>query len=240
MSVIEIARGNEGALYACGGNDCGQLCLEGIGESSTLRFIPPSIVGPVVYVSAGCSHTYIISSSTAVFGCGSNHRGQLAVDEADDSAPQRARWLQCCSFTRLKIIQIACGESHTIALGVDGELFAWGAGDGGRLGLGDVRSRVSPERLTFFRGRSSDADDGSRGTVGSISCGYHHSLAVTGYLPLGSSYSPHAQHHAPSFRPRRLLTRSLQLMATFTLGAAASAVSSVTGCRKVVESRHAW
>lgn len=215
MSVIEIARGNEGALYACGGNDSGQLCLEGIGESSTLRFIPPSIVGPVVYVSAGCSHTYIISSSTAVFGCGSNHRGQLAVDEADDSAPQSARWLQCCSFTRLKIIQIACGESHTMALGVDGELFAWGAGDGGRLGLGDVRSRVSPQRLTFFRGRSSDADDGSRGTIGSISCGYHHSLAVTGYLPLAApihrmssttrpASAPAAFSHAPFSRWPRL------------------------------------
>jgi E3 ubiquitin-protein ligase HERC4 len=181
MSVIEIARGDEGALYACGGNDSGQLCLDGIGESNSLRFIPPSAMGPVVYVAAGCSHTYVISSSTAVFGCGSNDRGQLAVlEEAERAAPRRARWAQCSSFIRLKIIQIACGESHSMALGTDGEVFAWGAGDSGRLGVGDVRSRVDPERISFFRGRASDADDGSPGTVGSISCGYHHSMAVTG------------------------------------------------------------
>ena len=180
MSVVEIARGDEGALYACGGNDSGQLCLSDMGESRTLCFIPPSVVGPVVYVAAGCSHTYVISSSTAVFGCGSNDRGQLAVAEAEDSAPSRAHWMQCSSFARLKITQIACGESHTMALTADGEIFAWGAGDGGRLGLGDVRSKIFPEQITFFRRRSSLDDDGSAGTVGSISCGYHHSMAVTG------------------------------------------------------------
>ena len=161
MSVIEIARGDEGALYACGGNDSGQLCLEDCGESTELRFIPPSVVGPVVYVAAGCSHTYVISSSTAVFGCGANDRGQLAVVESEESASLRPRWMQCCSFNRMKIVQVACGEGHTIALATDGEVFAWGAGDGGRLGLGDVRSRVSPQQLSFFRGRPSDAGDRS-------------------------------------------------------------------------------
>lgn len=181
MSVIEIARGDEGALYACGGNDSGQICLEGIGESRELRFVAPSVVGPAVYVAAGCSHTYVISSSTAVFGCGANDRGQLAVAETEDSALLRPRWLQCIGFNRINIIQVACGEGHSMALGADGEVFAWGAGDGGRLGLGDVRSRATPQQLAFFRGRSSRADDndGNPGTVGSISCGYHHSMAVT-------------------------------------------------------------
>jgi len=189
MSVLDIARGNEGALYACGGNDSGQLCLEGIGESRGLRYIQPSVVGPVVYVAAGGSHTYVISSSTTVFGCGSNARGQLAVTANDDAPAARALWMQCSSFMRLKIIQIACGESHTMALATDGELFTWGAGDGGRLGLGDVRSRSAPERVPFFRGRSSHADDGGPGTIGSISCGYHHSMAVTGAVP-PSSFQP--------------------------------------------------
>jgi len=190
MSVLDIARGNEGALYACGGNDSGQLCLEGIGESRGLRYIQPSVVGPVVYVAAGGSHTYVISSSTTVFGCGSNARGQLAVTANDDAPAARALWMQCSSFMRLKIIQIACGESHTMALATDGELFTWGAGDGGRLGLGDVRSRSAPERVPFFRGRSSHADDGGPGTIGSISCGYHHSMAVTGAVAPSRVSSP--------------------------------------------------
>ncbi len=212
MSVLEIARGDEGALYACGGNDSGQLCVEGVGESRVLRYTQPSVVGPVVYVAAGCSHTYVISSSTAVFGCGSNVRGQLAVTENDDSAvAPRTRWMQCqcSSFSSLKIVQIACGESHTMALGTDGEIFAWGAGDGGRLGLGDVRSRSAPQHIAFFRARSSNADDGGPGTVGSISCGYHHSLAVTGLWPRSaasrvSSPRPPHTHQAPPSRPLTL------------------------------------
>jgi alpha-tubulin suppressor-like RCC1 family protein len=67
-----------------------------------------------------------------------------------------------------------------MALTTDGCVFAWGAGDGGRLGLADVRSRTTPTQISFFHARSSRDDDGSAGTVGSISCGYHHSLAVTG------------------------------------------------------------
>jgi alpha-tubulin suppressor-like RCC1 family protein len=187
MSVIEIARGEEGALYACGANDCGQLCLQGIGESRVLRYVPPSVVGPVVYVAAGCSHTYVISSSTAVFGCGSNDRGQLAVSETEDTSASPSHWMKCCGLSRLKVVQVACGESHSMALGADGDLFTWGAGDGGRLGLGDIRSRATPERVSFFRCRSSDAGDGCPGTLGSISCGYHHSLAVTGSCPLAAS-----------------------------------------------------
>lgn len=30
------------------------------------------------------------------------------------------------------MVQVACGASHVLALSTDGELFAWGRGDGGK------------------------------------------------------------------------------------------------------------
>lgn len=31
-----------------------------------------------------------------------------------------------------EMVQVACGASHVLALSTDGELFAWGRGDGGK------------------------------------------------------------------------------------------------------------
>jgi hypothetical protein len=69
---------------------------------------------------------------------------QLAVAETEDSALLRPRWLQvrgsrfnfrgfrcsdvtlmqCIGFNRINIIQVACGEGHSMALGADGEVGA--------------------------------------------------------------------------------------------------------------------
>ena len=39
---------------------------------------------------------------------------------------------------------IACGSEHTLALTEAGELWAWGQGDEGRLGLNDGQDRLVP------------------------------------------------------------------------------------------------
>lgn len=36
------------------------------------------------------------------------------------------------------IVQVACGENHSAALGLDGRLFTWGRNKFGQLGLGHL------------------------------------------------------------------------------------------------------
>lgn len=42
--------------------------------------------------------------------------------------------------------QVACGFAYTAAVTASGELYTWGAGENGRLGLGDVEDRHTPSR----------------------------------------------------------------------------------------------
>ena len=42
---------------------------------------------------------------------------------------------------------IACGNVHTLAVTEAGELWAWGLGAQGRLGLNDEQARLVPTRV---------------------------------------------------------------------------------------------
>ncbi len=49
-----------------------------------------------------------------------------------------------CPLSHPLPTQIACGDSHNLALSAEGRVFAWGSGAYGRLGLGtemDVQVR---------------------------------------------------------------------------------------------------
>ena len=41
-----------------------------------------------------------------------------------------------CSFSSVDVIAIASGPHHVVAIGSEGEVFSWGSGADGRLGLG--------------------------------------------------------------------------------------------------------
>ena len=67
---------------------------------------------------------------------------------------------------------LAFGQAHSCALTADGRVFAWGAGQGGKLGIGAVTSVMecyvpTPVEVCFPI------------AIEKVSCGYAHSAAVT-------------------------------------------------------------
>jgi alpha-tubulin suppressor-like RCC1 family protein len=68
-----------------------------------------------------------------------------------------------------RVFMAVCGDSHSFALTDAGELWAWGKGDNGRLGLGADGNRLRPERVHGFAGEQ----------VAMMAAGTHHSAAVT-------------------------------------------------------------
>ncbi|KAK6152562.1 hypothetical protein DH2020_012201 [Rehmannia glutinosa] len=74
-----------------------------------------------------------------------------------------------------KIISIAAGEAHTLALTGDGKVYSWGRGTFGRLGTGSEEDRHLPVRVSFF-GPDDEREDELK--IVGIAAGAYHSLAL--------------------------------------------------------------
>jgi len=72
----------------------------------------------------------------------------------------------------------ACGLSHVLLLTRSGELYAFGRGDEGRLGLDSETSEYRPKKLCHFANEKDERVDEKSRFV-SIACGRYHSAAVT-------------------------------------------------------------
>ena len=55
------------------------------------------------------------------------------------------------SLAALGVVQIACGESHNAALTIHGQVFTWGRGKYGALGLGAFDSSSWPQHVTALQ-----------------------------------------------------------------------------------------
>ncbi|KAJ0403225.1 hypothetical protein P43SY_000033 [Pythium insidiosum] len=93
-------------------------------------------------LSCSFGHSMALTTQGEVFVWGSATHGKLGIGavmaEAKESftlAPMRL----ALPDPSLRVRKIACGPSHSALLTMDGRLYVWGAGDAGRLGLGDDR-----------------------------------------------------------------------------------------------------
>ncbi|GAA0143343.1 guanyl-nucleotide exchange factor [Lithospermum erythrorhizon] len=73
-----------------------------------------------------------------------------------------------------KLISIAAGEAHTLALSGDGSVYSWGRGPFGRLGTGSEQDQLFPVRVKF---PSEDADN--KINIVGVATGAYHSLALS-------------------------------------------------------------
>ena len=67
------------------------------------------------------------------------------------------------------MIRIACGQTNSMAVLENGEVYGWGYNGNGQLGLGNNINQLNPCRVTALQGV----------VVTSVMCGYAHTMAVT-------------------------------------------------------------
>ncbi|KAF2536959.1 hypothetical protein F2Q68_00019006 [Brassica cretica] len=96
---------------------------------------------------------------------GRNQNGQLGLGDTEDSLVPR----KIQAFEGIRIKMVAAGAEHTAAVTEDGDLYGWGWGRYGNLGLGDRNDRLVPERVT-----STGAEKMSM-----VACGWRHTISVT-------------------------------------------------------------
>ncbi|XP_075812552.1 alsin isoform X2 [Microtus pennsylvanicus] len=129
----------------------------------------------VVTVATGSFHSGAVTESGAVYMWGKNAAGQCAVAN-QQYVPEPSSVSISDSETSpvlaVRILQLACGEEHTLALSISREIWAWGTGC--QLGLITTTFPVTkPQKVEHLAGR----------VVLQVACGAFHSLALVQCLP---------------------------------------------------------
>lgn len=144
-------RMNKGKLMTWGKADQGrlgraQLASEHAGEDLYHKIVDfGSYDVFIIKVACGRSHTLAITNDYKVWAWGLNGHGQLGDDSTKNrSAPVRVK------LEADKVIDIAGGGYHSLALDSEGKVYAWGLGQSGRLGLGESNLEHVPKQLHEF------------------------------------------------------------------------------------------
>jgi E3 ubiquitin-protein ligase HERC4 len=153
MKILDVSSGqnfclcvtDKGGVIGWGANEFGQL---GCGNRDVKEKPRPiSITEPLLQLCSGDQHNVALTNSGDVLLWGGNRKGQLGDGQLTSSCSP----LKLPQLRYRPIVRVVCGENHTIAMTVTGNLFVWGDNTSGQLGLGDTVNRLRPEPLRFFR-----------------------------------------------------------------------------------------
>jgi len=138
-------------------------------------------------LACGLAHTMLYDGGTNVWAWGCGRHGRLGDDLEDDLHLPHVPF-QLPSPVR----ELACGWTHTLMVLASGEVYAFGHGGHGALGLGDHESRLSPHRIPYFLtaeerrevvagggGDEDQEDSGNAAPVVKVAGGGFHSAALT-------------------------------------------------------------
>ena len=82
----------------------------------------------IVQISAGGSHSAVVTEKGSVLVCGSNDFGQLGHEKS------QSRFEAVDLLETYEIRSVSCGGAHTVAIDRWGKVFAWGSDDHGQCG----------------------------------------------------------------------------------------------------------
>ena len=188
-----LALGSDGNVYAWGYNGSGQLgngTTSYGGQSTPVRVKTPDrstypdLPADFTYlqVSAGWDHSLALGSDGNAYAWGWNYSGQLGDGTSTERhAPVRVKTPDRKTYPDLPAdftyLQVSAGYSHSLALGSDGNAYAWGYNGNGRLGDGTSSSRYTPVRVKT-PDRKTYPDLPKDFTYLQVSAGTDHSLAL--------------------------------------------------------------
>ena len=98
----------------------------------------------VTQISAGSSHSLILTQEDGVFSFGSNRHGRLGLGDRYS----RLRPSVIKDLNDVDIIQVSAGDAHSLVLTSEGDVYSFGCGTHGQLGFtDDCSDRDRPSKL---------------------------------------------------------------------------------------------
>ncbi|XP_016505051.2 PH, RCC1 and FYVE domains-containing protein 1-like isoform X1 [Nicotiana tabacum] len=162
-----------GKLFTWGDGDKGRL-----GHSEDNRKRLPTCVAKLVdhdFIQVACANTLTIglSAEGKVYTMGSSVHGQLGNPKAKDKSVVMVQG-------KLKdeiVTEISSGSYHVAVLTSKGNVYTWGKGSNGQLGLGDTEDKNCPTLVEALRDRQ----------VEHIACGSNSTAAICLHKSISSS-----------------------------------------------------
>ncbi|KAM9484538.1 RCC1 and BTB domain-containing protein 1-like isoform 11-T12 [Salvelinus alpinus] len=135
----------EGELFAWGHNGYSQL-----GNGTTNQGVAPVLVSAsllnkrVTEVACGSHHSLALTNTGEVYAWGYNNCGQVGSGStANQPTPRR---VSNCLQNKV-VVSITCGQTSSLAVVENGEVYGWGYNGNGQLGLGNNGNQLTPCRL---------------------------------------------------------------------------------------------
>ena len=152
---------NDGSVRVWGNNSKGQLGNGTTVDSATPAQVSGELSG-ITAVAAGNDFTLALKNDGTVWAWGNNDNGQLG----DGSTTQRTSPVQVGGLAGMKIVAIAAGFDHAVALKNDGTVWAWGNNSKGQLGNGTTVDSATPVPVGWLSG------------IITISAGFRYTVAL--------------------------------------------------------------
>jgi alpha-tubulin suppressor-like RCC1 family protein len=162
-----IGRTIHGKVYCWGEN--GIFCVLGNGKKDTIIYKPELNEylndKQIIDICCGFNHSLVLTNSGELYAWGGNWYGQIGNGNFDNqSIPIKVN-----GFNDEKVIQITCGEWHSMALTESGHVFSWGLNSSGQLGLEKTNKANKPSIVSLS----------NEIPIKKISCGREHSLLLS-------------------------------------------------------------
>jgi alpha-tubulin suppressor-like RCC1 family protein len=162
-----VALTTDGQLFSWGNNASGQLGNGATGNSSSPALVGSLLQGKTVAAIAGSSSAcYALTTDGQLYAWGAGTNGQLGT-----GSTATALWpvLVTGALSGKRIVAVRPGNNHVLALGDDGQIYAWGFNTSGQLGNNSTTTISTPVAVAGLSGK----------TIVSIAAANNTSLALT-------------------------------------------------------------
>lgn len=106
----------------------------------------------LLQVACGGRHTLALTQRGVPWSFGCNGHRQLGRSDGHGEGALEPRPVSALSATR--VVQVACGGAHSVALAEDGSCHAWGKNQNGQLGLGHAELVEAPTLVALLPRRA--------------------------------------------------------------------------------------
>ncbi|XP_048266273.1 RCC1 and BTB domain-containing protein 1 isoform X3 [Bombus terrestris] len=164
-----LALTEEGKVYSWGYNDYCELGNRSTNEGLTPTLIPSALNNEfVVDIACGGHHSLALTNKGEVYAWGHNVSGQVGCGTILSTVQPIPKLLHIV-LNGKKVVHISCGDSSSVAVTDNGEVYSWGHNGVGQLGIGNCTSQAEPQKVATF----------AKIVIEKVVCGYMHTLALS-------------------------------------------------------------